>query len=255
MEMRTRWDRDLVVKEIKKLHEEGTPLNASYIMSNNSKLYGAARKHLGSWKEAIETAGLEYGDINLRASENKWNQEKIKEQIKKLVVQGEPLNSDYIQKEHTKLHSAAQRYFDSWGEAVDEAGFDYENIKGIKWTEETVTKEILTLDEKGENLSSSVMQQKYMPLFQAGCRIYGSWKSAVNSSGLDYNKFRKQKEWTPEVVLEEIRNFINENGPSSAGLISKKYGALYQAARRNFRGESWPNIVALALADQENKNK
>lgn len=250
---RMRWSKELVVEEIKNLHEAGVSLNASYVMENNSKLYGAARKHLGSWKEAIQAAGFNYEEINLRANEQKWDQDSIVAEIQRLAEVGESLNSDYIQKTYTRLHSAAQRYFDSWGDAVDSAGFDYEDIKGIKWTEETVAQQILELAEKGEDLSSSNMQKEHMSLFQAGCRIYNSWKSAVNASGLDYNQFRKQKEWNPQTVLEEIRLFIDENGPASAGLISKKYGALYQAARRNFNGISWPEIVALALADGNNK--
>ena len=243
---RTRWTKDLVVETIKQLKHEGTPLHASFVMANNSKLYGAARKHLKSWKDAVETAGYKYDEVNLRSSENKWSQDLIVSEIKRLFSEGESLNSDYIQKNFTKLHSAAQRYYDSWGDAVNDAGFNYEEIKGIKWTKSTVIEEILKLNAQQVNLSSSEMQNTNMPLFQAGCRIYKSWKDAVNASGLDYNEYRKQKEWTPENVLEEIRNYIEQNGPISAGVVSKEYGALYQAARRNFRGYTWKEIVDLA---------
>lgn len=249
MKTRTRWTKELVVEEILKLKQEGVSLNASYIMEQNSKLYGAARKHLGSWREAIEAAGLDYKSINLRAEEKKWDRESIIEEIQQLASTGEVLNSDYIQRHHTKLHSASQRYFQSWGEAVALAGFDYEGIKGIKWSEETVVMQIIDLSDVGYDLSSSNMQKEHMSLFQAGCRIYGSWKNAVNAAGLDYSAYRKQREWTASTVLSEIRRFIDENGPDSAGLISKQYGALYQAARRTHPGVSWNQIVALALAD------
>ena len=251
MTNRINWDKDMIISEIEKMKSEGFPLNASYVMNNNSKLYGAARKHFNSWKNAVEASGLPYDEINLRSQENKWSKEKIIAEIHKLAKMGEPLNSDYVQKNNTKLHSAAQRYFDSWGEAVVAAGFNYNEIKGIKWSEETVVEKILILNEKDEDLSSSTMQRSNMPLFQAGCRIFGSWKDAVNAAGLDYNYFRKQKEWTKEKVLEEINNFINEHNCSSAGVVSKKYGALYQAARRNFKELSWSEIVALAIQQTE----
>lgn len=251
MNNRTKWDKDMILVEIKRLYAEGMPLNASYIMSNNSKLYGAARKYYDSWKVAIENAGLDYTVINLRSAENKWTEDKIVEEIKKLYEQNVPLNSDYIQKNHTKLHSASQRYFSSWGDAVDKAGYNYDEIKGIKWTEETIKDEILRLNEENVVLCSSQMQETNMDLFQAGCRIYGSWKNAVNSSGLSYDDFRKQKEWNKETVLSEIRSFINENNNASAGLVSKKNGALYQAARRNFRGLRWAEIVNLAINERK----
>lgn len=252
MKTRTRWDRELVLESIRQLHTSGTSLNASYIMETDSKLYGAARKHLGSWKEAIEAAGLDYKEINLRSDEKQWDRDTIVEEIQRLASEGEVLNSDYVQRRYTKLHSASQRYFKSWGEAVNTAGFDYDGIKGIKWSEETVVVQIMELSNDGVDLSSSNMQKEYMSLFQAGCRIYGSWKSAISAAGLDYNDYRKQKEWTARRVLEEIRRFIEENGPDSAGLISKNYGALYQAARRTHPGTNWKEIVALALADAKN---
>lgn len=246
---RIKWTKELVISEVKVIKESGEPLNASHVMKVNSKLYGAARKHLGSWKEAVELAGYNYEEVNLRSNEKKWNKEEIITEIKRLFEEGEQLNSDYIQKNFTKLHSASQRYFDSWGEAVDLAGFDYEEIKGIKWTEETVTANILALSSQGEDLSSSNMQRNHMSLFQAGCRIYGSWKDAVNSSGLDYSTYRKQKEWTLEKVNEEIRKFQLEHGTASAGVVSKKYGSLYQVARRFTRNKNkdWDEIVKEAL--------
>lgn len=246
---RIRWSRELVLAEIKKMKADGIPLNASYIMKTNSRLYGAARKHLGSWREAVIEAGFDYEEINLRAHEKVWDKDVIKEEIIKLAESGISLNSDFIQKKYTKLHSASQRYFKSWGDAVNYSGFDYLDIKNIKWTEETVTAEILTLANDQVNLSSSNMQQNYMSLFQAGCRIYGSWKNAVNTSGLDYSDYRKQKEWDEEAVISEIKKFYLQHGSANAGLVSKKNGALYQAARRTYVGKAWNEVVQEALAN------
>lgn len=237
----------MVIEKIKGLHEAGEPLNASYIMKTNSKLYGASRKYLGSWKIAVTNAGINYDEINLRAGEKSWDQDTIVEEIIKLHETGESLNSDHIQKNHTKLHSASQRYFNSWGDAVTHAGLNYDDIKGIKWTKETVSQDIINLERNGENLSSSNMQINHMSLFQAGCRIYGSWKNAVNSSGVDYNRYRKQKEWTSERVNEEIKKFHLDNGKATAGLVSKKYGSLYQVARRLNKNKNWDEIVTEAL--------
>ena len=40
MTNRINWDKDMIISEIEKLKSEGCPLNASYVMNNNSKLYG-----------------------------------------------------------------------------------------------------------------------------------------------------------------------------------------------------------------------
>lgn len=249
MEMNTRikWTEEMVIEKIQEIHLAGEPLNASHIMKTDSRLYGASRKHLGSWKDAVAKAGLDYATINLRSNEISWTQETIVEEIRRIFNEGEPLNSDYIQKNHTKLHSASQRYFNSWGEAVETAGLNYDDIKGIKWTEETVSQNIIELERDGVDLSSSNMQQQHMSLFQAGCRIYGSWKDAVNKSGVDYNKFRKQREWTEETINAEIKKFFLEHGKAPAGLVSKEYGSLYQVARRMNKNKHWDEIVHNAL--------
>lgn len=248
------WNKELIISKIINIKEQGEPLFASHVMSNNSKLYGAARKHFGSWENAITEAGLDYKEINLRAKENKWSKDKVKNEILQLHQQGVCLNSEYIQKNHTKLHSAAQRYFTSWGDAISYSGLNYEDIKDIKWTKDSIIAEILSLYELNEDLSSSAMQRNNMALFQAGCRIFNSWKEAVVAAGLSYDDFRKQKEWTKTTVLVEIRKFVQENNCSSAGVISKKYGSLYQAGRRLYKNLSWKDIVALALEENTTNN-
>ena len=114
---RNKWSKEIIIEEILKLKEQSHPLNAISIMEDNMKLYGAARTHFGSWQNAITSAGLDYSEINHKIKEINWSKDIIAEEIRNIAAVGGDLRSDYIQKNNTKLHSAAQRYFSSWKES------------------------------------------------------------------------------------------------------------------------------------------
>lgn len=59
------WSRALVLKEIRRVHERGEPLAMSRAPTN---LVRAGRRHFGSWRQAIEAAGLRYEDVRLGGS-------------------------------------------------------------------------------------------------------------------------------------------------------------------------------------------
>jgi len=194
-------------------------------------------------------------EVSTSAKEVRWSREKIVREIQLLASQGIPLSSTFVQKNHTKLHSASQRYFSSWGDAVNHAGFDYDGIKGVRWTKETVIKEIIGMSRQNADLSSSAVQKDNTPLFQAACRIFGSWKEAVASSGIEYSKHRKQREWTEESVICALRVLLRAGEPVSAGIVSKKYGSLYQATRRLFKGIPWDEIISTIRTPMANRAK
>lgn len=249
---REKWSKEKILSQINELHTNNFPLNAISIMEKDIKLYGAARTHFGSWKNAIEAAGLNYAEINHKLKEVTWSKELIASEIQKIASEGGDLRSDSVQKNYTKLHSAAQRYFDSWKDAIEYAGFNYSSIKKIKWNNESVIMNILDLYNAGKDISSSAMQKTEMPLFQAGCRLFGSWANAVNASGIDYKNIKKQLEWDEKTILEKINELYELDGKCSVSNVLKDNASLYQAAKRHFHDKSWEYIVQKARENINN---
>lgn len=242
--IRNKWDKETIINQILELKNSSQPLNAISVMNDNLKLYGAARTHFGSWKNAIIAAGLDYNEINKKLRETNWSKDVIATEIQKIASEGGNLRSDFIQKHNTKLHSAAQRYFSSWKEAIEYAGFNYDNIKQIKWTKETIIMSILDLYNNNQDISSSTMQKTQMPLFQAGCRIFNSWANAVNAAGIDYSAIKKQAEWSEESILKELNDIFNKTNDYSVTNVLKVNASLYQAAKRHFPNKSWEYIIS-----------
>jgi len=59
------WDRDRVIEEIRGLARQGAELSDSKIQTEYTSLYDAGRRYFGTWGEATEAAGLDYGKIRL----------------------------------------------------------------------------------------------------------------------------------------------------------------------------------------------
>jgi hypothetical protein len=91
-------------------------------------LFRKARHRFGSWRKAIEAAGLNYDEVVQR---QKWTPEKIIAEIKRLYMEGKDLSITAMQRSYPNLVAIAQspRYFGSWRAAVEAAGLDYELIK------------------------------------------------------------------------------------------------------------------------------
>ena len=169
--------------------------------------------------------------------QQKWSREKIKKDIIYLSQKGISLNAGEISQSHSSLFSVAssRQYFGSWGEAVEEAGFDYEEIKkrgrqrGIekirRWSRRTIIEEIRKLSREGQ----IPVYQRNLGLYSAARREFGSFREALKAAGVG-NTRKTYLKWSEEKLNEEIL-FLKNNG---LGLVNaaKNHPLLYSAALR-----------------------
>jgi len=83
-----KWNQQKIITELKRLHREGKPLNSSY---TRPALRSAMRRYFGSYKDAIQAAGLDYKKIkqvwNIKdwiGSLNTEDMKKLRKRIEKL---------------------------------------------------------------------------------------------------------------------------------------------------------------------------
>ena len=162
-----------------------------------------------------------------------------------LHARGEELYSARIQREYPDLHQAAFRIFGNWGNAITQAGLDYEKIrKRKKWTKERILEEIKAAYERGEDLSwHRFSRGVYSSLAYAAIKKYrfGSWENALKEAGIDYSTIRRYRLWDREKIKEEILNLYHQGIPINAKNIQAVYPALYHAARKRF--SSWREAI------------
>ena len=58
MRLRTFWDLERVINEIRNMRERNLPLYANYVMRNHATLFSGALRHFRSWNKALVAAGI-----------------------------------------------------------------------------------------------------------------------------------------------------------------------------------------------------
>ncbi|MBS1371627.1 MAG: hypothetical protein HPZ91_16915 [Lentisphaeria bacterium] len=180
------WTHSLVEEHI--LSRVGKePLNAYYYATNYPRVYAAAERLFGSWREAITSCGLNYAEIRKYKA---WSKSRIQAQIKKMAAANEPLSSLQVQHSDKPLYMAAVHHFKSWGKAVQSAGISYKKVRQRRsMTPDEAKEEILTLFRKGEDLAYPNMRKNHQYLLACGMKKLGngSWVAARYACGIRIN--------------------------------------------------------------------
>ncbi len=175
------------------------PLNSHYFSTHYPSVYAAAERIFGSWKAAIESAGLDYRKIRKYRI---WTRSGVLQTIKQMKKAGKSLSCQTVQNSDKPLYMAAIHRFQSWSQAVRAAGIDYSKIRRRRsMTPEEIKSEILALFRRGEDLAYSNMREKHQYLLAAGMKKLGkgSWAAARRKCGIRRNyrlakyKFNKQR--------------------------------------------------------------
>jgi biotin operon repressor len=179
------WNKEQIIKTIQKLEQEGADLSFRAMMLSKyaPMVYAAIREnHFGSWRQALEAAGLPASEIYRYRS---WTDEQILEEIRRLKKEGFDLSSKKMDEAANPLIATARRRFGNWGAAVERAGLNYEAIRQRRrWTREQIAEEIQRLHKEGADLRSGEIRKTHPSLFAAACkdRFYGGWKHALEAA-------------------------------------------------------------------------
>jgi hypothetical protein len=189
-----RWTRANIIEEIRRLHDMGEDLSYSHAEEMRLNLLRAASWHYGTWRLAVQAAGLRYDEVSRYKS---WGRDRVVERIQELHAQGADLSWRAISLQvDPALAAAALRpnAFSSWREALSAAGLNPDDVSRYRhWNPERVLAEIRELHAKGEPLSSKVSQVEHQSLFCAARRRFGSWDGALEAAGLDVSAIRLRK--------------------------------------------------------------
>ena len=60
------WDKDQIVRALRKLHRSGADLSYNALARKKQSLVSAAAYHFGSYRKAVEKAGIDYAEVTRR---------------------------------------------------------------------------------------------------------------------------------------------------------------------------------------------
>lgn len=195
-----RWSREVVAREIVRLSKESPDLRHNAVAGKNSRLVSAAIRYFGSWGAAVSAAGFDYASIRrdsqmARAAKiTKWSQDRINEEIKRLIDSGECLAAATVRANCPALFSAAvsPRYYGSWRDALTANGVDYDAILDqsrataprvgeIRGTR-AIARKLRLMAQGDEPLSSTEAQTRYPRLYKRAVSRFGSWEAATKAA-------------------------------------------------------------------------
>lgn len=181
----------------------------------------------------------------------KWNTDSIAGEILHRYQANLDLSYSGMTKEALPLLRAATRYFGSWQAAIEYAGLNYDDIRKYRsWTKERIVERIRELHAQNADLSWRHVSLTLDPSLAAAATKkshFGSWRSALDAAGLDYDEIRRYHDWSEDEVIRRIRDMYAQGEPLNAKSMEKKDITLITAARRRF--PSWDKTLTAAGLD------
>jgi hypothetical protein len=181
----------------------------------------------------------------------KWSKESIALEIRSMYESGENLNYASVANSNMSLLRGATRYFGTWEAAVNFAGLDYNQIRRYKsWSRERIIERIQELHNQGVDLSWRNVCLNVDPQLAAAATKkshFGSWREALEASGLDYDAIRKYREWDDDRVIQMVKDFYSKGKELNAKNMENEDITLITAARRRF--DSWHQALTAAGLD------
>jgi len=114
-----KWPRERVLQEIRKRRAKGKLLNTDRMLREDLSLHTAGRRHFGTWKKAVEQAGINYNEC-VRGGLYGWTQAKTQRALCERLLSGRGSRKQ-VQEQAPSLYRAAMHFFGSWEEAVRKA--------------------------------------------------------------------------------------------------------------------------------------
>ncbi len=231
------WDKPQILAALKKLHKQGADLSYNGLAKSSQSLVSASAYHFGSYRRAVEQAGIEYAEVSRRP---RWTKGAIIRLIKEARREGRDLNWSSVIKGKDELGKAAfaslqPRLFGSWDRALHAAGLDSDDINRYrKWTRDTVVSELKARHRDAQPLNSGAIQQEDPSLHAAAVRHFKGYDEALRAAKLDPEKVRQRRIWERSDVIKGLKQVRKAGGRLSDSAIRREQPALYGAAVRLF---------------------
>lgn len=232
-----RWTTASIIDELRRLKRRKTDLSYNGLARLNQSLVSAAAYHFGSYRKAVEAAGLDYADVVRRP---RWTKQTVITQIKAARRNGTALNWASVINNNSDLSRAAfaslqPRLFGSWDKALHAAGVDSDEVSPYRnWNMATVVAEIKALKADEQAYNSSAVQREDPGLHAAAVRYFGSYDEALRAAKIDPKSTRQRRTWTSPAVLKEIRRHHRDGHRMSDSVVRSQWPALYGACVRMF---------------------
>jgi hypothetical protein len=232
-----RWTKDEIVKAVKKFYAQGKDLSYNAMARRQQALVSAAAYHFGSYRKAVERAGVDYAEVTRRP---RWTKPKIIALIKGGKRAGHDLHWSAVTRRRDELGRAAfaslqPRLFGSWDKALTAAGLDADDVNRYrKWDRANILFELKGRHKDRTPLNSGAIQRDDPGLHAAAVRHFGGYDAALKAAKIDPAAVRERRRWDASQVTKALKAAKRAGDKLSDSAVRKQHPALYGAAVRLF---------------------
>ncbi len=231
------WDKPRILQKLRELNRGGRDLSYNALAKTLQALVSAAAYHFGSYRKAVEKAGIDYAEVSRRP---RWTKPLIIKLIKNAKRKGEDLHWSAVTKRRDELGKAAfaslqRRLFGQWDRALHAAGLDADEISRYRrWDRNGIVFELKSRWQQDDALNSGAIQRDDPGLHAAAVRHFGSYDAALRAARLDPEALRMRTRWTRQEVVKSLTAQRRSDRELSGARVRKEQPALYGAAARLF---------------------
>lgn len=231
------WNKRAILQKLRQLHRSGQAISYNALSQRMQPLLSAAAYHFGSYRSAVEKAGIDYAGVTRRP---RWSKQAIIRLIKEGKRSGHDLHWSAVTKRSDELGRAAfaaiqPRLFGRWDRALHAAGLDADDISRYrKWDRSSIVFELRERRQDGDQLNSGAIQQEDPGLHAAAVRHFGSYDAALLSARIDPADIRQRQQWTKEHVIAALKSTRRRGERLSDSAVRHNNSALYGASVRLF---------------------
>ena len=230
------WDTARIARELKRLHASGHDICSRNLRRTHPRLHSAAVHWFGSYRLAVEAAGIEYRRV-CHEPEHHWSREEVIAQLRRR--KGGPLHQSAMEREVPALVVAAYRYFGNYRKAIEAAGLDYGHIRVRPrrlWNARRIVTEIRRASRDGSGLWHGAMKRTSPNLLRAAQRYFGTYRDAAKAAGIEKAALRPPpfRRWSAPIVLEELQRMHRESEPLNPTYLRKYRPYLFRVCGRRF---------------------
>jgi hypothetical protein len=231
------WSKARILQELRRLHKIGKDLSYNVMAARKQSLVSAAAYHMGSYRRAVQEAGIDYAAITRRP---RWTRARIIVLIKAARRRGEDLHWSAVTHRRDELGKAAfaslqPRLFGRWDRALTAGGLDADQISRYRrWDRDTISFELKSRARDNEAVNSGALQSEDPGLHAAAVRHFGNYDAALRAAKLEPEQIRRRRKWRKPDVIRAIKAAARAGANLSDSRVRNDSPALYGAAVRLF---------------------
>jgi len=177
MRLRRFWDKEKIVRALRRMRGQNLPLYPKYVMNNHRDLFHGALRQYGSWNRALAAAGITEIPRKTRLA--------LLGTLHDAVESRSAISP--------ALRSEIEYYFGSLGNAKIALKTDAKLLSG--WSRRKIVTVVAQRHRSQEKLDYATGRREFPALVSAAEAYFGSWGRALHAAGIDPNLYFVHHKW------------------------------------------------------------